>query len=146
MRMPSKYDIIEADSLSTSSALLPVSVIKSMGYLDSKHFAHNYSDLDYFDRLKYSGYKLLINMRSRIHTKGSDSNYQGLLMRLSLREIAATFFNMKYANNLVTLYYRSTLRNRFLVGYFTFLFTLLVHAGWFLVRIAIGKAWGQKAI
>jgi GT2 family glycosyltransferase len=140
------WNVVDADSLSTSSALIPVNVIRTMGCFDSNRFPHNYSDLDYFDRLKSNGCRLLVNLESRVYTKGSDSNFHSLLLSLGCWKILLTFFNVKYGNNIKTLFRRATVRRNPILGCLLFFSTLLVHGAWFLSRVFLGRTGFAKLL
>lgn len=96
--------IIEADTISSTSTLIPMGVIKKIGYFNQIKFPHNYSDLDYFAKAKKRGIKLLVYANSIVESKGSDSNFHQLLISKSFIFILSTFFNTKYANNFRVLF------------------------------------------
>jgi GT2 family glycosyltransferase len=134
-----KISAVEVDSLSTRSTLIPVKLIRRFGFLDCQHFPHNYSDIEYFHRLKTNGCLLLVDMNSCIHSQGSDTNFHRLLLHLHFKDILRTFTDIKYANNIVTLYYRSFLGNTAIIGHLAFLRTISIHAVWIILRILSGK-------
>ena len=132
-----KDDFIEADSISTKSTLIPVNIIKQVGFFDTKHFPHNYSDFDYFIRVKKEGFKLLINVNSRIYTGNSDSNFHELLLNNDLKKIFRSFFDIKYGNHYKSLYYLSTKREGFLFGHISFLYRLIPYFVWLFLRLVL---------
>jgi GT2 family glycosyltransferase len=127
--------IVEADTLSTKSTLIPTGIIRDVGYFDAKHFPHNYSDFNFFERVKKKGYKLLVNMDSRIYTEGSDVSYHQLLLNKSLRDIAKTFFDKKYGNHWKTVYNRATVGEGFVRGHLILIGKILPYLYWLLLRI-----------
>lgn len=131
--------MLEADSLSTKSTLIPSDIVRNVGHLDSKHFPHNHSDLEYFQRVKSRGYSLVVNTASWIRTEGSDTNFHQLLLRYGPRELIGTFTDIKFGNNIRNLYYRSTVNNRFIAGHLAFIRSMIVHAVWVGLRVLLGR-------
>ncbi|MFC2166071.1 glycosyltransferase family 2 protein [Acidobacteriota bacterium] len=131
--------IVEADTLSTKSVLIPVEVIKKVGLIDSKRFPHNYSDWDYFRSVKSMGFALLVNMDSHIYSRGSDTNYHHLLLNMNLKDIRKSFFDIKYGNHLKSLYYWATKGENFIRGHILFAYRMLPYGYWLLLRIILPK-------
>jgi len=138
--------ILEADTLSTKSALIPVEVITKVGLIDSKRFPHNYSDWDYFRCVKRMGFALLVNMDSQIFSRGSDTNYHNIILNKNLKDIWKTFFDIKYGNHLKSLYYWATKGENFIKGHVLFVYKMLPYGYWFLLRVVLPKAKLKKIL
>ena len=138
--------ILEADTLSTKSALIPVEVIKKVGLIDSKRFPHNYSDWDYFRSVKRMGFALLVNMDSQIYSRGSDTNYHHILLNKKMKDIWKSFFDIKYGNHLKSLYYWTTKGENFIKGHVLFAYKMLPYGYWLLLRIILPRAKFEKAL
>ena len=131
--------IVEADTLSTKSTLIPNGIIKDVGYFDSKHFPHNYSDFNFFERVKRKGYALLVNMDSRIYTEGSDVSYHQIVLNSSLKDITKTFFDKKYGNHWKTVYNRATVGEGFIKGHIILIGKIYPYLYWLLMRILLPR-------
>jgi len=135
-----KGRILKADTLSTKSVLIPTEIIKKGGCLDSKNLPHNYSDWDYFIRLKQKGYSLLVNMDSRIETGLSDSNFHHLILEKNRRQIIKTFFDIKYANHLKTMYIYSKKDKGFITGHVGFVINIFPYIVWAFMKVILSDS------
>lgn len=95
-------DTLPSETLSTQSVLIPVSVLKQGLFIDDVHFPHNYSDINYFDTVRKSGFGLAVVRKSVIRADESSSNYHQLIVSRTTRAIIPTFMNIKYAHNVRT--------------------------------------------
>lgn len=141
-----KGKILEADTLSTKSALIPVEVIMKVGLIDSKRFPHNYSDWDYFRSMKRAGIALLVNMDSQIYSRGSDTNYHTLLLNKKLKDILKSFFDIKYGNHLKSLYFWATKEENLIKGHILFAYKMLPYGYWLLLRALLPRAMFEKTL
>jgi len=132
-------ELIEADSLSSRSVLVPTDIIRHVGLFDTKHFPHNYSDTDYFVRVKKQGYSLIVNLNSRIYSGGSDTNYHSLISNKDIKEIIKSFFHVKYGNNIKKTYYSSILGESALMGHFLFVRKMAGYTAWLILRLILTK-------
>lgn len=67
---PSYYsgmDIIDQiDALPGKGTLIPVSVFREVGSINYKKFPHYIADYEFFNRVKRSGYELLVDVKARV--------------------------------------------------------------------------------
>lgn len=66
---------VECDLLTGASLLIPVAVIRDIGYMDWHNFPHNWGDFEYTLRARKRGYRCLVATRSRIYADGDNPNY-----------------------------------------------------------------------
>lgn len=138
--------IIKADTLATKSVLIPTVIAKKVGYFDAKHFPHNYSDFEYFIRVKEMGFSLLVNMDSHVYTERSDTNFHYLILNKNLLEILKTFLDVKYGNHLKTLYNLSIKREGIIIGPISFLFRLFPYIVWMGLKAVLPKKVLRKVL
>ena len=132
-------NLLEVDCLSTKSTLIPTSIITKVGFFDQKHFPHNYSDFDFFLRVKKSGFTLLTNFESRIITGPSGSNFHRLIINNSAKKIAKSFFNKKYGNHLKSLYFLAIKDENIILAYISFLIKIFPYMFWFFLKLILSK-------
>ena len=138
--------IWEADCIATKSALIPIEVIKKVGFFNSKRFPHNYADFDYFIRVKKAGFSLLINMSSKIYTEGSDTSFHHLILNKKLNEVLKTFFNLKYGNQFRSLYNLAITGEGKVLGQLSFFYRLLPYLVWLTLKIILPKRHLRKIL
>ncbi|KAF0232764.1 MAG: family 2 glycosyl [Desulfovibrionaceae bacterium] len=126
---------IHVDTLSTKSTLIPIQVISKVGLIDTKHFIHNYSDIDFFCRVKSFGFKNTVVPESIIITDGSDSSFYHVIGTQGRIAVLLTFFDVKYANNIRTIYHATTLRQKVIIGHIAFVVHLLPYLFWSILNV-----------
>ncbi len=71
----SDVDMIECDLLTGASLLIPVSVIRQIGWMDDARFPHNWGDFEYTLRASQQGYRCFVATRSMIYCDMDNPNY-----------------------------------------------------------------------
>ncbi len=127
------------DALSSMSTLVPVSVVRDIGFFDQNTFPHNYSDIDYFIRAKEHGHLLCVVQDSIIHTKGSGSNYHAFIIQKSLADIVKSFFDRKYGHHVKTLFNASMARTHHVLGFLVFCHELFPFLVWLALRAILPR-------
>lgn len=140
----SKFVLTEVDTVNTQSTLIPKDIIKQVGLFDAKRFPHNYSDFDYFISVKEAGFRLLVHLKSYIEAGHSDSKYHHLILNNDIQTIYKSFFNIKYANHLGTVYNRSMKRRNMVFGSVAFIYSLLPYLFGLALKIALPKSQLKK--
>ncbi len=138
--------ILSVDALSSMSTLIPIDIIKDVGFYDESRFPHNYSDIDYSIRIKRKLYPLFVDQNSIIYTKGSGSNFHHMLLTMKSSEIFHSFLDIKYGNNVKTLFNSSTVRSNKLCVVPIFLNRLYPFMAWFLLSIFIPKNYLRRIL
>lgn len=134
-----RIDFLPCETLSTQSTLIPSAVLKLGIFIDEKRFPHNYSDLDYFDTVRRSGFGLEVIRTSVICASESSSNYHLAILNKSTRDILRSFLDIKYAHNLRTqmnIAFKSV--NPFL-GSVRFICNMLPYVGWLALKILLKR-------
>lgn len=130
---------IECDTMSTKSTLIPVDIIRDNNYINDRDFRHNFSDTVYFHSLKKKGYKIFVVKRSTIMTGVSSSDYHSLIRKLTVKELAKTFFSLKYANNFKTQWNLSREDSGRILRFIKFTYLMAPYLVWFIIRAFFGK-------
>jgi GT2 family glycosyltransferase len=131
--------IIEADTLTTMSTLIPIEVVKNVGLFDFENFPHNYSDFEYFIRAKKMGYRLYVDLKSVIYTKGSGSNFHQLIVTKDIGSLVKSFTDTRYGYNLNTVYKSSVIGERCLIGNLIFIRRMCPYCIWLMLSIILPK-------
>lgn len=92
--------LIEVDTLTTRGVLVPVEVVKEVGFFDEKNFPHYVSDYDYFLRVKKAGFKLYLSNLAVVYNKTNLTGFRPADKKLSLGEIYTNLFSRRSAGNL----------------------------------------------
>jgi len=131
--------ILDVDCLSTKSVLIPMEVVRDVGFLDAEHFPHGISDYDYLLRVKSRGYRLLVNMDSRIYSGESGSNIHNLILNKSVGGIWTTLRSPKYRKATRAYYHLFTSRSGLLWGRLRFAYHMLPYFFWLTLKILLPK-------
>jgi len=95
-------DLMPCATLSTQSTLIPQSVFRQGLLIDEQRFPHNFSDTDFFDRVRRSGFSLVVVRRSVIQAEASSSNFHTFILNRKMEGILRSFGNVKYIHTLLT--------------------------------------------
>lgn len=134
-----KNNISNVDTISTQSVLIPVSIIKQGYFLDTNHFPHNYSDIEYFLRLSKAGFNITIIKNSTVIAELSSSNYAQFILNNSYKKIYKSFFNIKYAHCLHTQWNIARYESNLFAGIIRFTLLISPYVAWFIMRLLFSK-------
>lgn len=134
-----REDLLPCETLSTQSTLIPFEVLKLGLFIDAKRFPHNYSDLDYFDRVRKSGFRLAVVRSSVIQASESSSNYHLAILNKSLRDILRSFRDVKYAHNLRTQWNIAFRQTNPVLGTIRFVCGILPYVSWLTLRTVLPR-------
>ncbi|HRI05639.1 MAG TPA: glycosyltransferase family 2 protein [Candidatus Dojkabacteria bacterium] len=104
--------LFENDTLNGRGTLVPVKIIREVGFL-SRLFPHYHADYDYFFRIKKLGYKLGVATSAYTHSQDDDRGLADLIKakkEVSVRDFIKLFFSRKsyfnlYSRSLLVLMY-----------------------------------------
>lgn len=134
-----KNNIFDVETISTQSVLIPVSIIKQGYFLDTDHFPHNYSDIEYFLRLSKAGFNITVIKNSTVIAEPSSSNYAKFILNNSYNKIYESFFNIKYAHCFHTQWNIAHYESNLFVGVLRFILLISPYAIWFILRLLFSK-------
>lgn len=121
----------DVDTLSTRGVLIPINVIKKIGFFE-KRLRHYGADYEYFFRAKKNGYKIILSYEAVVYGSEKDKTAKNLSRIQPVSEIWKRNFSIKSAYNIynhlfLVWYYcpsvKYKIKNFFvLISYDSFLF------------------------
>ena len=132
-------DYLLCETFSTQSSLIPVAVLRHGLFVDENRFPHNYSDLEYFDRVRLNGFKLAVIRSSVVQAGESSSNYHLFILGKSVSEVLGSFRGVKYAHNFHTQWNLAFVRTGPALGSVRFIFGMLPYLFWLMLRILLPR-------
>ncbi len=138
--------ILESETLSSKSCLIPRQLIQDTGFYDYKNLPQCYCDWDYFLRAKKKEYSLLVNMDSHIVSEGSDKNFHLFILHNSVKDILKSYGNIKYGHHIPQLYGFYARGKPLIKGHLGFVFRTLPYFFWTILRIILPKKTLKKVI
>lgn len=135
-----QQDRLLSDTISTRSTLMPISVLQQNLFVDDVNFPHNYSDFEYFDRVRKNGFNLAVIRNSIIYSTESSSNYHILIIEKSVIEMLDSFMNIKYAHNLQTQWNLACNNTNFVLGLFRFAGLMTPYVTWLFFKVLLPKS------
>jgi GT2 family glycosyltransferase len=103
-----KIDYEEADSLSGKGVLIPVEVFQKVGFYNFEKLPHYHADTEFIRRAKEIGQvKVFINYKAKVLSHQELSGIGQVNTEPNIREFINSFFTIKSANHLKTLWNRA---------------------------------------
>ncbi len=126
---------IPVDLIGSRSTLVPLGCIREIGLFDAKKFPQHYGDLEYFNRARERGYRLLVVPASVVTTRENRNYLHNYILQGSVRDLVRAFGDTRHPFNLKTLFYRSYVGRGCIRGTLLLLRETVVHAGWVFLKI-----------
>ena len=132
-------EIIDSETLSTRSTLIPCEILQRGLFVDVKRFPHHFSDYDYFDRVRRAGFRILVVTRSVATSDMSSSSFHRLIASSSVGAVLSTFSDIKYANNVWTQWHMASKHASLPWAIFRFIGFMMPYAYWLTMRIILPR-------
>ncbi|MGB7070316.1 MAG: FkbM family methyltransferase [Pyrinomonadaceae bacterium] len=88
----------EVEGLAGNCVLIPAAAVRECGLMDEKKFPHGWGDIQYFVKMRNTGWKLMVAPRALVWCE--PNTYPQALHQRSFREVASTLFlNRKHPLN-----------------------------------------------
>lgn len=105
-----KVDYCEADSLSGKGVLVPIKVFRQVGIYNFEKLPHYHADTEFIRRAKeMGGFLCFINYKAKVFSHQELSGLGQINTEPNVKEFVQSFFTIKSANHLRTLWNRCQL-------------------------------------
>lgn len=133
-RVEDVKNIMNVDLFGSRSTLLPVKCIKEIGLFDEKRFPQHYSDLEYFNRAKEYGYKLLVIPSSIVLTRENTNYLHHYIQDCTFSELLKAYMHIRHPFHYKTIFYRCYVGRRFFRGSILLFRETTVHCSWIILK------------
>jgi len=126
--------VMNVDLFGSRSTLMPVKCIKEIGLFDEKRFPQHYSDLEYFNRAKEYGYKLLVIPSSIVLTSENTNYLHHYIQNCTFFELLKAYTNIRHPFHYKTIFYRCYVGRRGFRGSILLFRETTVHCSWITLK------------
>jgi len=99
-----RQGIVEVETLSGKGVLIPVKVFKKIGLYNQEKLPHYHADCEFILRARRSGFRVFISYDAKILSHQELSGMGTATSKPSIRNFIKSFFNLKSANHLKSLF------------------------------------------
>ncbi len=125
------------DLIGSRSTLAPIECVEKIGLFDAERFPQHYSDLEYFNRAKENGYRLLVVPSSIVLTKENTNYLHHYLRQSSITGLIHAFRDIRHPFNIRTVFYRCYVGRGVIRGTLLLFREMVVHGGWVFLKILL---------
>jgi len=132
---------LQADMLTGASLLMPVHVIRSIGWPDQARFPHNWGDLEYTRRASVAGYACWVASRSRVYTDRNRNYHQTYLIEAGRLEYLKNLFDSRrYCYGFRSIYHMAFMHRPPHLATILFLRQSMSIARWAVLKLVLPTA------
>lgn len=133
-------EIIFCDALSGRSLLIPLEVIKKIGFFDAKRFPHGHGDIEFTHRAKLAGFHLIVNIRSRIFTELNKNHFPVYVINSSRWGFMKNLFNIRFAYGFKMIFSLAFMHKPFHIGVIDLFYRLARVFKWLFIKLFMPKS------
>ena len=134
------------DLIGSRSTLLPVECVNLVGYFDVARFPQHYSDFDYFDRAKSTGYKLVVVKSSIVCTEENTNYLHHYVLNSDLKGLLGAYADIRYPFNFKTIFHRCYVGRGFVVGSLMLVREIFANSAWLFLKLVLPGKWLRKFV